>query len=150
MSTTSLLGPPPSSSASASTTASAHRPDQLSLRVTPGQTLGGESASLPEAAPAMIGRIGPVQRTSATGPVKATVRRSDRIPEAETGGISVKATTTDRGSVPGRPPSTAHSDDWRNRCISTASPAAHHPGGGDEDAEPVEQPRSLWRRQRPA
>ncbi|MDQ3450122.1 MAG: ABC transporter permease, partial [Actinomycetota bacterium] len=65
------------------------------LTVTPGQTLGGDTASLPPAAPGMLGRIGPVERTSATGTVKATVRRTDRIPKTETGSISVKAATTD-------------------------------------------------------
>ena len=65
------------------------------LTVTPGQTLGGDKASLPTEATAMVGRIGPVERTSATGSVDATVRRSDLIPKAETGGISVRAATTD-------------------------------------------------------
>jgi putative ABC transport system permease protein len=65
------------------------------LRVTPGQTFGGDTASLPQQAPAMIARVGPVQRTSSTGAVDATVRRSDKIPEAETGGIAVLAADAD-------------------------------------------------------
>ena len=61
------------------------------LRVSPGQTRLGESATLPEEAPAMIRRIAPVQQAAAVGTVDATVRRTDRIPEAETGGIRVVA-----------------------------------------------------------
>jgi putative ABC transport system permease protein len=62
------------------------------LRVTPGQTFGGESASLPTESIAMIGRVGPVQRVSSTGRVSGvTVRRTDKIPAAETGGLSVAA-----------------------------------------------------------
>ena len=65
------------------------------LTVTPGQTIGGGNASLPRAATGMVGRIGAVQEASATGSVNATVRRTDRIPESETGGITVRAATTD-------------------------------------------------------
>jgi putative ABC transport system permease protein len=61
------------------------------LRVTPGETFLGAEAKLPEEAPGMIRRVGPVERVAATGGVDATVRRSDLIPEAETGGISVLA-----------------------------------------------------------
>ena len=65
------------------------------LRVSPGQTLTGNDSSLSKDASAMIGRIGPVERTSATAAVDATVRRTDFINEGETGGISVVASTTD-------------------------------------------------------
>ena len=65
------------------------------LTVTPGRTLFDEAASLPTESVAMIGRIGPVQAVSATGTVDATVRRSDLIPSAETGGISVRAARRD-------------------------------------------------------
>jgi len=61
------------------------------LTVQPGQTLLGDAAKLPDAAPGMIGRIGPVQSTAATTQVSTTVRRTDHIPEAETGGIAVRA-----------------------------------------------------------
>ena len=61
------------------------------LRVTPGETFFGDAAKLPEEAPGMVRRVGPVQRVAATGPTEASVRRSDLIPEAETGGISVLA-----------------------------------------------------------
>jgi putative ABC transport system permease protein len=61
------------------------------LTVEAGQTLIGDDAKLPETAPGMIGRIGPVQSTAATARVSTTVRRTDHIPEAETGGIAVRA-----------------------------------------------------------
>jgi putative ABC transport system permease protein len=61
------------------------------LTVSPGQTFLGEDASLPEAAPDMIRRIGPVQGASATTAVDATVRRTDVVSSRETGGIAVVA-----------------------------------------------------------
>src|ERR1044072_1598068 len=61
------------------------------LTVEPGQTLVGDDATLPEEAPGMISRIGPVQSTAATTRVSTTVRRTDHIPSAETGGIAVRA-----------------------------------------------------------
>lgn len=73
------------------------------LRVSPGQTLIGDQSSLSKDATAMVGRIGPVERTSATGTVEATVRRTDFINEGETGAISVVAATTDLlGTLGGR------------------------------------------------
>ena len=65
------------------------------LTVSPGRTLAGADASLPKESVGMIRRMGGVQQASATADLKATVRRTDLIPEAETGGISVKAATTD-------------------------------------------------------
>jgi putative ABC transport system permease protein len=61
------------------------------LTVEAGQTLLGANATLPDKAPGMISRIGPVQATAATAPVSATVRRTDHIPAEETGGIAVRA-----------------------------------------------------------
>jgi putative ABC transport system permease protein len=65
------------------------------LTVSAGQTLFGEAASLPEDAPAMIRRIGPIEGVSGVEVVDATVRRTDLIPAGETGGISVVAADTD-------------------------------------------------------
>ena len=65
------------------------------LTVTPGRTLFDQAASLPLESVEMIGRIGPVHAVSATGTVEATVRRSDLISPAETGGISVRAARHD-------------------------------------------------------
>jgi putative ABC transport system permease protein len=60
------------------------------LTVAPGQTMFGEDATLPDEAVSMIGRIGPVEGASAVSLTGATVRRSDRIPSGETGGIAVQ------------------------------------------------------------
>ncbi|MFI0487210.1 ABC transporter permease [Actinomadura sp. 9N215] len=65
------------------------------LTAKPGDTLFGDKAALPEAAPEMVRRIGPVTAVGATGSVDATVRRTDRIPDEVTQGISVQAATTD-------------------------------------------------------
>ncbi|HEV3402208.1 MAG TPA: ABC transporter permease, partial [Acidimicrobiales bacterium] len=65
------------------------------LTVTPGRTLFDQAATLPVESVGMIGRIGPVQAVSATGKVDATVRRSDLISAAETGGLTVWAARDD-------------------------------------------------------
>jgi putative ABC transport system permease protein len=63
------------------------------LEVRAGQTVFGESATLPEDAPAMIRRIGPVDNVGATAGLSATVRRTNLISASETGGINVEAAT---------------------------------------------------------
>ncbi|MDQ4132537.1 MAG: ABC transporter permease, partial [Actinomycetota bacterium] len=65
------------------------------LTVTPGRTLMDQKATLPDESVGMAARIGPVEAVSATGSVDASVRRTDQIPEAETGGLSVKAARSD-------------------------------------------------------
>jgi putative ABC transport system permease protein len=65
------------------------------LLVTPGQTIFGEDADLPEQAESMIGRVGPVESVSAIEGVDATVRRTNYISKEETGGISVVAADLD-------------------------------------------------------
>jgi putative ABC transport system permease protein len=74
------------------------------LTVRPGSNFGGDSVTMSADAPAMIERIGPVESVSWVGGVDATVRRTDQIPEEQTGGISVQAVDLDlldtvRGSV---------------------------------------------------
>ncbi|MGW6460229.1 ABC transporter permease, partial [Streptomyces sp. NPDC055078] len=65
------------------------------LTVSPGTTMAGDDAKLPLEAEAMVGRIGPVDSVSATGKLdEARVYRNDRIPEAETGGLSAYAVRT--------------------------------------------------------
>ncbi|HEX2086716.1 MAG TPA: ABC transporter permease [Solirubrobacteraceae bacterium] len=62
------------------------------LRVKPGQTLIGEETSLPEWAGGTIGRLRGVERVAGVTTVSgASVRRTDRIPEEETGGLTVEA-----------------------------------------------------------
>src|SRR5918912_303079 len=61
------------------------------LTVAPGQTFAGESAELPARSTAMIGRIPSVERAASVRTLDKTVRRTDLIDEAETGGIAVAA-----------------------------------------------------------
>jgi putative ABC transport system permease protein len=66
------------------------------LTVAPGNTMFGDNATLPMESVSMISRIGPVNQVAATGKVPAAkVYRSDRIPAAESGGISVQAAHLD-------------------------------------------------------
>jgi putative ABC transport system permease protein len=62
------------------------------LEASPGQSVFGEQATLPETAEAMIARIGPVQAVTGARFVSgSTVRRTPFIDEAETNGIAVVA-----------------------------------------------------------
>lgn len=61
------------------------------LAVQAGQSVFGEQAKLPEAAPAMVRRIPPVEQAAAITSVSASVRRTDYIPETETNGIALYA-----------------------------------------------------------
>jgi putative ABC transport system permease protein len=61
------------------------------LTVQNGQTIFGQNAELPLAAPGMIGRIGPVLDVQSTGSTSANVYRSPLIPAVETGGLTVEA-----------------------------------------------------------
>src|SRR4051794_28257174 len=57
------------------------------LTVTPGQTMMGKSATLPDTSVSMIRRIGPVLSATATGAVDdAHAYRTDKIPAGQTGG----------------------------------------------------------------
>jgi putative ABC transport system permease protein len=61
------------------------------LTVANGQTLFGETAELPLAAPGMIARIGPVTQVQSTGATSANVYRSPLIPSINTNGLAVQA-----------------------------------------------------------
>ena len=62
------------------------------LKVEPGQAfVGGGDTKLPRAARRMIARMPLVEEAAAVSTLDATVRRTDRIPEYETGGIAVTA-----------------------------------------------------------
>jgi putative ABC transport system permease protein len=67
------------------------------LTVAPGNTLLGETATLPVASVGMISRIGPVTQVAATGDLTGTahVYRNERIPTGQTGGLSVLAAYLD-------------------------------------------------------
>jgi putative ABC transport system permease protein len=64
------------------------------LTVAPGQSFGGQTATLPPAAPAMVARIGPVIGASAIGDVNAQVYRNNRISPANTNAITVYSAET--------------------------------------------------------
>ncbi len=65
------------------------------LTVQNGQTLFGQTAELPLAAPGMISRIGPVQQVQYTGSTSANVYRSPLIPSINTNALSVQAASLD-------------------------------------------------------
>ncbi len=65
------------------------------LRVSPGQGILGGPPDLPEDAAAMALRIPPVQAVTEVRRLDASVRRTDLIPELETGGLSVVVVETD-------------------------------------------------------
>jgi putative ABC transport system permease protein len=65
------------------------------LTVQNGQTLFGQTAELPLAAPGMISRIGPVQQVQYTGSTNANVYRSPLIPSVNTNALSVQAASLD-------------------------------------------------------
>jgi len=86
------------------------------LTVGPGNTMFGEDATLPDESPAMIARIGPVYAVAATGTVPDTsVYRTDRIPAAQTGGISVSAAQLDLLSTVG---ASVASGSWLNAATA--------------------------------
>jgi putative ABC transport system permease protein len=61
------------------------------LTVTNGQTLFGDTAELPLAAPGMIRRVGPVTQVQETGSTSVNVYRSRLIPSINTNALSVQA-----------------------------------------------------------
>ncbi len=61
------------------------------LIVTNGQSFAGKTAELPLAAPAMIGRIYPVEHVAQTGKVSGSVYRSPLIPSVDTNALSIAA-----------------------------------------------------------
>jgi putative ABC transport system permease protein len=64
------------------------------LTVTNGQNLAGSTAELPEIAPAMIARIGPVYQVADTGTLaSASAYRSPLIPVVDTNALAVQATS---------------------------------------------------------
>ena len=71
------------------------------LTVTNGQTLFGQTAELPKAAPSMIARIGPVTNVQYTGSVTADAYRSPLIPSIDSNALSVDATSLGLDSAVG-------------------------------------------------
>lgn len=65
------------------------------LTVSPGQTVTGDDAKLPPAAPDMIRRIGPVEAVESTGSTAAKAYRNPYIPSTNTNAIRVSAASLD-------------------------------------------------------
>jgi putative ABC transport system permease protein len=65
------------------------------LTISAGQTFLGDDSALPDSSVLMIDRIGPVEGASSVSTTSATIRRTDKIAEFETGGIAVQATDHD-------------------------------------------------------
>lgn len=86
------------------------------LTVTPGKDLSGDPAPLPEQAPAMVARIGPVNEVSATAELDAAVYRNDHVPKGETGSIAVLATDL---SLPQAVGASVHEGSWLNAATAT-------------------------------
>ncbi len=59
------------------------------LKASPGQTLFGTNATIPNNATDMVKRIGPVRSASATGSVNDTVRRTSQVDSEVTNGIAL-------------------------------------------------------------
>jgi putative ABC transport system permease protein len=64
------------------------------LTVAPNNGFSGQAASLPERAPAMISRIGPVTSDAATADLAGAVFRNQDIPTVDSQAITVKAAAT--------------------------------------------------------
>ncbi|GAA2069699.1 ABC transporter permease [Streptomyces albiaxialis] len=84
------------------------------LVASPGEAMfEGEDVKLPRSSVGKVGRIDGVERAAATGEVEVSVRRNERIPEDDSGGIAVQAASRDllkvvRGEV--------GSGTWLNRA----------------------------------
>ncbi|HEX3511989.1 MAG TPA: ABC transporter permease [Solirubrobacteraceae bacterium] len=61
------------------------------LTVTNGQSFAGKTAELPLVAPAMIGRVYPVESVAETGKVAGNVYRTPLIPTVDSGALTVEA-----------------------------------------------------------
>ena len=86
------------------------------LTVTPGQTFGGDDATLPDESESMVARIGPIESVSAVGELSdLNVYRTDKIDEAETSGIAVLAARTSLRSAIGVE---VRSGTWLNAATS--------------------------------
>ncbi len=86
------------------------------LTVTPGRTLLGQNAELPQQAIGTIARIGPVESATGTGAVpSAYVYRNDHIPSGQNNGIAVLAAQT---SLLGTLRATVASGTWLNAATA--------------------------------
>lgn len=66
------------------------------LTASPGRSMAGGTAKLPEESPAMIGRIENVESSSAVGVIEGkNVYRTDKVPRSQSGGMTVAAAGQD-------------------------------------------------------
>jgi putative ABC transport system permease protein len=86
------------------------------LTVRSGTDLSGQKAPLPEVAPTMLRRIGPVTSASATAELTAAVYRNDHVPVGQTGSISVLAVDL---SLPETVGASVRSGVWLNAATAT-------------------------------
>ena len=98
------------------------------LTVTPGQSFAGQNVTLPQQAPAMISRIGPVLADSAIGDVGANIDlyRNDRIPAADTN-AHLRLRRTDLVALhPGGAPRPGQVPQRRHRALPGCGPRCGH------------------------
>ena len=109
------------------------------LTVGPGRTMFGKDSTLPLDAESMIERIGPVTATSAVARLSdRKVYRSDRIPKAQTNGLSTYVARLDLLDTVG---AKVHSGTWLNEAtakypaVVLGASAAQRLGIGHADAQ---------------
>ena len=107
------------------------------LTVSPGQTILGANATLPNESIPMIQRIGAVTAVSAIGRIPdANIYRSDRIPRPQTNGLVAYAARTDLLATIG---ATVHRGAWLNDATAGIRPpfSARPPPTGWASATPI-------------
>ena len=133
-----VLGVSTSSRADLLATLDALGTDLLTVR--PGQSFLGAETALPDSAPGAIRRIGPVEQAAATAALDVTVRRTDRVPPSQTGGIRVAATeaslldTLQARPAAGRFFDTASTE---HPAVVLGATAARRLGIGDLEGQPL-------------
>ena len=100
------------------------------LTVTTGQTLSGDTAELPIAAPGMIARIGPVTQVADTGSTSASVYRSPLIPSVTDRSAQRPGGDARRSCPPSAPPSLAAPTSTRRPSESRSRCSAPPPRSG--------------------
>lgn len=85
------------------------------LTVGPGNNFFGEAAKLPLESTSMVRRIAPVTDVAATAKLEFNVFRNDKIPKAETGGLSVRAAGLELPKTVG---ATLRSGSWLNEATA--------------------------------
>ncbi|GAA0397309.1 hypothetical protein Acor_74980 [Acrocarpospora corrugata] len=120
------------------------------LTVSPGNTMFGKQATLPDESVAMIKRIGPVRSATATGVLSDTYAyRNDRIPAAQSGGLSVLAAKLDLLRTVGGTLDHRGRRHARPRCLAQCGDRPVSGGGARRDGGPAARERARRLRRRP-